>query len=333
VSVQPPAIATTGPPLLEFEAVQLSYRQPGGRLTRAVDDLSLGIAPGEVLGLAGESGSGKSSLARSALGLLQPSAGRVLFDGRDLKSLTPAQWQDARRRMQIVFQDPSSALSPRRSIRQTLQEPLRLFRLARPQDEQELMAASLAEVGLSADCLPRYPHQFSSGQRQRIALARALICRPDLLIADEAVAALDVSVQAQILELLQHLRGQRPLSILFISHDLAVLRQLADSVAVMYRGRLVEQAPAGRFFAGPQHPYARALLASMPGMASDPAAAVTAGGGISRARPEGGCVYRDRCPLVQDRCQTHYPSSRTVPGQAGHRVECHLVGAAGQDRA
>ena len=329
---RPTASGASGRLLLEFDDLQLSYRQAGRRPDVAVDGLSLGIAHGEVLGLAGESGSGKSSLARSALGLLQPTAGRLLFDGRDLRGLSSVQWREARRRMQIVFQDPSSSLSPRRSVRQILQEPLRLFRLAQPHEEQQLIAAGLAEVGLPADCMQRYPHQFSSGQRQRIALARALICRPDLLIADEAVAALDVSVQAQILELLQELRRQRDFAMLFISHDLAVLQQLADTVAVMYRGRLVEHAPAGRFFTRPQHPYAQALLASMPG-AAGAVPLVAAGGGISRARPAGGCGYRDRCPLVQPRCHQQTPAARSVSGHPGHRVECHLVSTTGRDDA
>lgn len=312
------------PALISTRNLSVVYGRGGPhRLRRGIDHLDLDISRGEVLGLAGESGSGKSTLARALLGLVPIRSGQVLFDGIDSAALSAAQRRDMRRRVQIIFQDPSSALSPLRTVAQTLQEPLRLFSLCRRTDEHATMVQALAEVGLPAQALARYPQQFSSGQRQRIAIARALICKPDLLIADEAVAALDVSVQARILELLHAQHEQRGVAMLFISHDLAVIRQLASRIGVMYRGRLVEQAPARQLFGNATHPYTQALLAALPGAGQRSAA--PAGSGISRVMAGAGCAYRPMCPRAMDICAARVPPRHTVPGCRSHQVECHLL--------
>jgi oligopeptide/dipeptide ABC transporter ATP-binding protein len=321
------------PALLATRDLQVVYGR-AGRWRRGVDKVSLEVMRGETLGLAGESGSGKSTLARALLGLVRIQSGQLLFDGRDTASLDAAQRHDMRRRVQIIFQDPASALSPRRTVAQALQEPLRLFRLCRRDEEQQAMLQALADVGLTAQSLGRYPHQFSSGQRQRIAIARALVCQPDLLIADEAVAALDVSVQAQVLELLHEQQQQRGIAMLFISHDLAVIRQLASRIAVMYRGRVVEQAPAEQLFNAAAHPYTRALLGALPGAgAAGRQPAPVPGNSISRAVAGHGCAYRPLCSFAIDSCAASVPRPYSIPGLAGHKVECHVVEQGGNTHA
>lgn len=312
------------PALVSTRGLSVVYGQGSERrLRRGIDSVDLDIRRGEILGLAGESGSGKSTLARALLGLVPVQSGKVLVDGINFSDLTALQRHDMRRRVQIIFQDPSSALSPRRTVAQALQEPLRLFGLCRRSEEQQTMVQALADVGLPAQSLARYPHQFSSGQRQRIAIARALICKPDLLVADEAVAALDVSVQARILELLHAQHEQRGIAMLFISHDLAVIRQLASRIAVMYRGRVVEQARAGQLFSNAAHPYTRALLAALPGAGGRRLPG--SGNSISRAVAGSGCAYRPLCPQAMTICADSIPLQQRVPGHGGHQVECHLM--------
>lgn len=312
--------------LLRLDNLGLHYRgrRPGDAETIAVDGVNLSIRRGEILGLVGESGSGKSSLARSIVGLLHPDRGKIFFKGQALEEMNAKQLRDARRKMQIIFQNPGGALSPRRTIAQTLCEPLRLFKLSSAPEQQPRLVQALAEVGLGEDCLHRYPHQFSSGQRQRIAIARALICQPQLLIADEAVASLDVSVQAQIIELFRGLNERRGIALLFISHDLAVIRQLADKVGVMYRGRLVESAPAERIYEHPGHPYTQGLLASAGGKTADEDQ-FTQPHVLNRARRSPGCNYQQQCPVAIDLCQHQAPDGRVVSEPTGHTVECHLV--------
>lgn len=288
----------------------------------AVEDISLQIRPGQAFGLAGESGSGKSTLARTILGLLQPVSGEVRFDGEPLAELGDRR-KEMQRRVQIVFQDPGSALSPRRTVAQTLLEPLRHFRIGATTGHRQAMIDALEAVGLDATALDRYPHQFSSGQRQRIAIARALLPEPDILVADEAVSALDVPVQARILELLKRLRQERGIALLFISHDLAVVRQVADTVGVMYRGRLVELAPASALFTAPMHPYTRQLLRSTP----DPdrrLAAPETGVALASQLPAAGCPYRLYCQEAMQVCKDLSPRIVEVPNHGIHRVECHL---------
>ena len=233
------------------------------RLT-AVRGVSLDIAPAEIYGLVGESGSGKSSLAHAILQLPPPAEGKVLFPGQDLLAMKKPQLNAARRNIQVVFQDSLAALSPRRSIRQILVEPLDHFRVGLPRDREKKTSEILETVGLDPAVGHRYPQELSGGQRQRVALARALITEPELIIADEPVSSLDVSVQARIIELILNLREKLGIAFLFVSHDLAVIRQLADSVAVMYLGKIVESAPAERLFARPAHPYTRSLLDAIP---------------------------------------------------------------------
>jgi ABC-type glutathione transport system ATPase component len=274
-------------PLLDLAGVSRHYRLPRQRLLgqaprrTALDDVSLRLMPGEVLGLVGESGSGKSTLGRLAVGLERADAGVVRLFGTDLATAGRADWRRLRRDAQMVFQDPFGSLDPRLTVARIVAEPLALLRL--PAAEAALrVREALAEVGLGAETLHRYPHEFSGGQRQRIAIARALITRPSLLVADEPVSALDVSVQAQVLNLMADLRARHGLAYLFISHDLAVVAHLADRIAVMQAGRIVETGPAASLLAAPRHPYTRALLAAV--LPPDPARA-RARLGLVRRRP------------------------------------------------
>ena len=243
------------PPLLEVQKLSLSFRNQ----ENAIDDVSFKLTAGKTLGLVGESGSGKSSIARAILRLLEPNAGNILIDGNNVLDMDKGQLKEARRRVQIVFQEPSASLSPRRTVAQTLLEPLRHFAIGDRQSRQDTIRQTLQTVGLDPGVLQRYPHQFSSGQQQRIAIARALVTRPDLVIADEAVSALDVSIQAQILKLIQSQQKEHGITFLFISHDLAVIRQIADEVAVMYRGQLLEHSPADTFFQRARSPVQQSI--------------------------------------------------------------------------
>jgi len=276
--------ATT--PLLEVHELSLSYPHQ----ENAIDRVSFKLEAGKTLGLVGASGAGKSSVARAILHLLKPDAGAVLFDGQNIFNMDHDTLRDARRRIQIVFQEPSSSLSPRRTVKQTLLEPLRHFAIGDNDYRQSKIRQTLQTVGLDEEVLSRYPHQFSTGQQQRIAIARALITNPDLLIADEAVSALDVSIQAQILQLIQALQQEHGIAFLFISHDLAVIRQIADDVAVMYRGQLLEHSPAGTFFSQPAHPYSKALLSFASFNAPAQLKALQA-----TVEQLPACIYADRC--------------------------------------
>jgi len=318
----------TEAPLLAVRGLRSGYAGhrswlPGrDRPVEAVRGVSLDLHPGRMHGLAGESGSGKSTLARTLVGLVPASGGSVRLDGREVVGPDRAALREARRRIQLVFQDPATALSPRRTIAQTLREPARHFGL---DDSEARLVSVLEAVGLDASALPRLPRQFSSGQRQRIAIARALVSDPDLLVADEALASLDVSVQAQVLEVLRTLRDERGMAVLLISHDLAVLRENADDVSVMYRGHLVEQAPTEQLFRSPAHPYTRQLLAAMARL--DPvatAAPVEAGAGLAPPLDGPGCVFRARCTDALPRCERRAPPRLELPGALPHRVECHL---------
>lgn len=260
------------PPLLQVQHLGQRYRLPRTRLLgpaptlQALDDLSFTLRAGRSLGIVGESGSGKSTLARLVMALERPSAGRVLFDGQDLNALPPAALKRARAGFQMVFQDPFGSLDPRRRVGQTVTEPLALTGVSDPAERAERTAEALEAVGLRASDGARYPHEFSGGQRQRIAIARALITRPRLIVADEPVSALDVSVQAQVLNLMQDLQDRFGVTYLFISHDLAVVDLVCDDVIVLQHGRRVEQGPADTVFRHPQHPYTQRLLAALPGL-------------------------------------------------------------------
>ena len=286
----------------------------------AVRDVSLDVAAGEAVGLVGESGSGKSTLGRLMLGLIPPTAGRVLVDGQDLATLDRAAMQALRRRMQLVFQDPYASLDPRRRIGAQIADALDIHALAPAPDRPARVAELLDQVGLPPTHASRYPHEFSGGQRQRIGIARALATTPDLLVADEPVSALDVSVQAQILALLADLRTRLNLALLFISHDLPVVRSLCDRVVVLYLGRVMEQGPVEAVFTNPRHPYTQALLSAAPSL--DPAARRTRillqGDPPSPANPPSGCVFRTRCPLAINACAAAVPP---LEG-AAHQVAC-----------
>ena len=288
---------------------------------RAVDDVSFTIAAGRTLGLVGESGSGKTTVGRTMLRLQEPTAGKVLFDGHDVFALDSVKLRALRRRMQIVFQDPYSSLNPRMTVGQTLREPLEIHHLAGE------VSALLEEVGLDAEFARRYPHELSGGQRQRVGIARALSVEPQFVVCDEPVSALDVSVQAQVLNLLADLQARRRLTYLFIAHDLAVVRHIADDVVVMYLGKIVERAPAAQIYAQPRHPYTHALLSAVP--EPDPRAAkqriVLAGDIPSPAHPPPGCPFHPRCPHPKksERCRTDPPPLREIV--PGHFAACHYA--------
>ncbi len=294
------------------------------RKIRALDGVSFEIAAGETLGVVGESGCGKSTLARCLLRLLRPTGGCVRFDGVDVLSLADDAMRRLRQRMQIVLQNPFSSLNPRLAGFDLVAEPLRTHRTMSRAQMREAVAALLAEVGLTSDFMSRHPHQLSGGQAQRIALARSLALNPSLLILDEPTSALDVSVQAQIINLLIRLQRQRGLTYLFITHDLGVIQHISDRIAVMYLGKIVEEAASEAIFADPKHPYTQALLSSTP--SPDPASGseriILPGAAPSAATPPPGCAFHPRCAHVMDHCRAEYPAPRAV-GES-HRVSCHL---------
>lgn len=295
---------------------------------RAVDGVSFDVAAGETFALVGESGCGKTTVGRAILRLVEPSAGRVLFDGRDVLALRGAALRRLRRDMQIVFQDPYASLNPRMTVGAIVGEALEVHGIARGSELEDRVATVLRRVGLAPEHRRRYPHEFSGGQRQRIGIARALALEPRFLVCDEAVSALDVSIQAQILNLLAELQQELSLTYLFIAHDLAVVEHLADRVGVMYLGRLVESAPARELFADPRHPYTRALLAANP--VPDPFApeerAVLEGEVPSPIAPPSGCRFHPRCPLAFAPCPLREPE--LAAAGAGREAACHLVGEA-----
>jgi len=296
---------------------------------RAVRDASLDIAHAGIYGLVGESGSGKSSLARAVLQLVTPAGGKALFRGNDLFTMDKQRLRSARRDIQLVFQDALASLSPRRNVRQALLEPLDHFRIGDPAERAEKVMASLETVGLDLALANRYPQELSGGQRQRVALARALITEPKLIIADEPVSSLDVSVQSRIIQLILELRNRLGIAFLFVSHDLAVVRELADSVGVMYLGEIVESGPADQLFARPAHPYTRSLLQAIPvADPGHPPPEVLGGEPPSPLTPPAGCVFHMRCPDVFGPCATDEPAATEITGQEAlrtceHRVKCH----------
>ena len=292
----------------------------------AVRGVSLDIAPSSILALVGESGCGKTSLARAVLQLLPAAAGHILLDGQDLASLNSRELRSARRNIQAVFQDPLASLSPRRTVLQTLREPLDHFRIGSAGEREERASAALETVGLDTGLRHRLPHELSGGQRQRVALARAIVSGPRLIVADEPLSSLDVPSQRQIVDLLLELRDRTGVGVLFVSHDLSVVRRLADDVAVMYLGALVETGPAEAVFEHPAHPYTRALLAASP--APDPrlpAPAVLSGDPPSALTPTPGCVFHKRCPERLAQCDSEKPPETDAGGrEPNHRVRCFL---------
>jgi len=291
----------------------------------AVDGVSFEVARGETLSLVGESGCGKSTVGRAILRLFDITAGQIVLDGQRIDDLSPRGLRDMRRRVQVVFQDPFSSLNPRMRVRDILAEPIRNFGLAKTSAELDARVAELMEiVRLPRDAVSRRPHEFSGGQRQRIGIARALAAKPELIVCDEAVSALDVSVKAQIVNLLQDLQREFGLALLFISHDLAIVEHMTHRVAVMYLGKIVEVAPRRQIFASPAHPYTRALLSAVP--VPEPGATrkpmILRGDVPSPVNPPTGCRFHTRCPLVFDRCRSEEPELRSVAGDQW--AACHL---------
>ncbi|NKC29292.1 ABC transporter ATP-binding protein [Falsiroseomonas selenitidurans] len=305
--------------------VQRLMAGEGRRLLRAVDGVSFAIARGTTLSLVGESGCGKSTVARLVVGLYPPSRGGVTFDGQDLAQARREAAQ--RRRMQMIFQDPYASLNPRWRVADIIAEPIRAFGLAQTRAQIEARVAELlTQVGLSPLDGQKFPHEFSGGQRQRISIARALSSNPEFLVCDEPTSALDVSVQAQILNLMKDLQARLGLTYLFISHNLAVVRQVSDRVGVMYLGRLVELAPAETLFETPRHPYTKALMEAIPDLEMTGRQRIPVGGEVpSPIDPPSGCPFHPRCPLANDRCKAERPEMIPARGTPQTLVACHAV--------
>jgi len=290
----------------------------------AVDDVTLTLMRGETLALVGESGCGKSTLGRLMMRLIEPSSGTVTLDGQDITALADDALQPVRRKIQLIFQDPFASLNPRMTVAQMVAEPLMLHDIVPPRQRMERVVELLEAVGLGSQHMHRYPHEFSGGQRQRVVIARALAANPDVIVCDEPVSALDVSIRSQILNLLRDLQVARGLSYLFISHDLSVVRHISDRVAVMYLGRIVEIGTAEQVFNAPRHPYTRALISAIP--LPEPGARgeqkPLEGDLPSAMEPPSGCHFHTRCPFVQDICKAERPA--LVAGAQGHPAACHF---------
>jgi oligopeptide transport system ATP-binding protein len=322
-----------GQPIVRAESLRKSFRGPSRGLgrgyaeLRAVDGVSLEVMPGETLGLVGESGCGKSTLGRLLLRLHEPTSGRIYFEGEDITGLSQSALRPFRSQMQIIFQDPYSSLNPRMTVRAALSEALRVHGLAGSRSEEEQRIASLlGRVGLRPEHMRRYPHEFSGGQRQRIGIARALAVSPRFIVADEPVSALDVSIQAQIVNLLSDLQAELGLSFLFIAHNLHVVEHVSRRVAVMYLGRVVELAKSEQIYDSPRHPYTEALLSAAP--EPDPTAPkrrlILEGDVPSPLDPPSGCAFHPRCPIAEKGlCDREVPALR--PLEPGHEVACHLA--------
>jgi peptide/nickel transport system ATP-binding protein len=328
------SVSTNGSgPLLELDGLKVYFPIKSGLVLdrhigdiRAVDDVSLTIARGETVGLVGESGCGKSTVGRTIVRLYKPTDGRIVFDGKDISKLNEQELRPMRRRMQMVFQDPFASLNPRHSIGRIVGEPLRTHGLASRKEAAARVSDLLRTVGLPQDAATRYPHEFSGGQRQRIGLARALALNPDFIVADEPVSALDVSIQAQIINLFEQLQDEFQLTYLFIAHDLAVVRHISDRIAVMYLGTIVEVSPADELYENPLHPYTISLLSAVP--IPDPVierqreSILLSGDLPSPANPPHACRFHTRCPFVQPtRCREEVPPLRALA--TGHQVACH----------
>lgn len=316
-------------PLLEVKGVKKYFPVRGALGTtvqevKAVNDVSFEMNRGETFGVVGESGCGKSTLGRTILRLTEPTAGQAIFEGTDVFAMGPSELQSLRQDIQMVFQDPYSSLNPRKRIGAILEEPLNIHNIGTPRERTEKVLRILDTVGLQTDHYYLYPHEFSGGQRQRIGIARALMVEPKLVVCDEPVSALDVSIQSQIINLLKKLQQELQLTYLFIAHDISVVRYISDRVGVMYLGQMVEQAPTEAMFADPKHPYTRALLSSVPEPKLDAKREriVLRGELPSPLNPPSGCVFHTRCPMAKPECKKVLPVKKEL--SAGHFVSCHL---------
>ena len=292
----------------------------------AVDNISLSLERGKTLGIVGESGSGKSTLGRIMLRLVEPTSGKIVFNGADITDQKPAELRKLRSKMQMIFQDPMASLDPRMSVRELIQEPLDIHNIGSKAERSKAVEDIAEKVGIAKSALEKFPHEFSGGQRQRISIARAVINKPDLIIADEPVSALDVSIQAQILNLLKELRRELNLSFIFISHDLSVVNYFCDEVAVMYLGNIVEFAPTAELFANPKHPYTQALISAIPEIDTENKAKriILTGDVPNPADAPSGCHFHPRCPIAIASCATQTPTLKNYG--TNHQVSCNLVG-------
>ena len=319
--------------LLSIRNLRKYFAQRSGLLRQhkqylhALDGVSFDIARGETLGLVGESGCGKSTLGKTLLRLYEPDAGEIVFDGRDIRTLSRADMRALRQRMQMVFQDPYDSLNSRHTVGAIIEEPLIVHRIGNDAQRREQVRELLQRVGLPDNSIERYPHEFSGGQRQRIGIARAIALRPDFIVCDEPLSALDVSVQAQIINLLLELRASMNLSLLFISHDLSVVRHLSDRVAVMYLGEIVELAPAATIYSEARHPYTQYLIASIP--KPEPGARASMpllhGEIPSPLHPPSGCRFHTRCPRAEAICKAEKPEFRLIASDTRHLAACHFA--------
>ncbi len=317
-------------PLLDVIELSKSFQLKGGRQLQAVDRVSFSLQQGQTLGVVGESGCGKSTLGRLILRLIEPSSGSVRFMGHDVTLLPPDLLREIRQHMQVIFQDPQAALDPRMTVGRLIEEPLVIHRIGSVAERAREVSRLLDTVGLPTEAAARYPHEFSGGQRQRICIARALALKPQLIVADEPVSALDVSIQSQVLNLLTDLQRENGLSYLFISHNLAVVKYVSDAVAVMYLGRVVEMGDAAQVFTSPKHPYTQALLAAIPEPEPPQQQAIAKEAVLMGELPSpdnlpSGCRFHTRCAHTMDRCRSESPQPRQVgTAVSPHWVECHL---------
>ncbi|MGV7219977.1 MAG: ABC transporter ATP-binding protein [Nitrospinales bacterium] len=313
-------ISSNGDSLLQVTDLKKHF--DGG--VRAVDGVSFSLNKGETLGLVGESGCGKSTIGRTLLRLTEPTSGKIIYNNINLASLNHNQLQPLRKEIQIIFQDPYASLNPKMKIGRILEEPFLIHKKSTHKENIDKIIELLEKVGLSADHKDKYPHEFSGGQRQRIGIARAIALKPKFIVADEPVSALDVSIQAQIINLLKDLQEEMGISFLFISHDMAVVEHMCHNVAVMYLGKIVEQAPVDKLYSTPQHPYTQALLAAVPpiGTGEDKSKRLIKGDVPNPANPPSGCSFHPRCPLKEPRCETETPKLKEVAPE--HIVACHL---------
>ena len=319
---------SSGAPILQVSHLTKHFPVGGGKVVHAVDDVSFSIARGETLGLVGESGCGKSSCARTIIRIYEPTSGNILLDGDDISALSQKQLLPYRRSMQMIFQDPYASLNARMTVQDIVAEPLRAHHICTSRaEERDMVIHMLERVGLNSDHAGRYAHEFSGGQRQRVGIARALILQPELVICDEPISALDVSIQAQVVNMLRTFQEEQGLTYLFIAHDLSMVRYVSDDVGVMYLGQLVEICNADEIYAHPAHPYTRGLLSSVP--IPDPIAArqkdtVGLEGDLpSPIAPPSGCRFRTRCPHATPRCAEEAPALREAA--PGHFVACHKI--------